>query len=405
MYKIELSIPALMSLLVNSTSGSESDDIIEEDDVIEEGEDNDALAMSDEEFEKLSENDFEAEATKEDVTDTEEEDLGDDEDDDSEEEVNEEEPTDTAVDAGSEQTNDTEEAEGDQPNENTENQKEADKAYQDAFKLLYGKPIKASGREVQLRNPEHAMNFIEMGVDYNKKMHSMKPHLRTLKTLEKEGLLEAGKEERLNLLIEIEKGNKDALKRFIAESDIDPLDLADEEVIEKGREYQPQNHLISEQELEIEEALNSIEGSPSQQKTLDVMTKQFDAKSRQIISENPRYIVALNDDIESGIYENVMEAVQYKRDMRQVKPGISDMELYIETVQELSADPAPQPTHVNPSEDAKPNPKRIGSNRKRKVAMGGSRSSGKTVKKEYDPVEVMSMADEDFEKKFGADLQ
>ncbi len=405
MYKIELSIPALMSLLVNSTSGSESDDIIEEDDVIEEGEDNDALAMSDEEFEKLSEEDFEAEATKEDVENTEEEDLGDDEDDDSEEEVNEEEPTDTAVDAGSEQTNDTEEAEGDQPNENTENQKEADKAYQDAFKLLYGKPIKASGREVQLRNPEHAMNFIEMGVDYNKKMHSMKPHLRTLKTLEKEGLLDAGKEERLNLLIEIEKGNKDALKRFIAESDIDPLDLADEEVIEQGKEYQPQNHLISDQELEIEEALNSIEGSPSQQKTLDVMTKQFDAKSRQIISENPRYIVALNDDIESGIYENVMEAVQYKRDMRQVKPGISDMELYIETVQELSADSAPQPTHVNPSEDAKPNPKRIGSNRKRKVAMGGSRSSGKTVKKEYDPVEVMSMADEDFEKKFGADLQ
>ncbi len=191
MKKIELSVAALMSLLVNSTSGSESDDIIEEDDVIDEGEDNDALSMSDEDFEKLSEEDF---AEGSDTEDEEDESLGDGEEDEDEDEANEEEPADSADDDGSEQAEEEDESENDQPNENTENQEEADKAYQDAFNLLYGKPIKASGREVQLRNPEHAMNFIEMGVDYNKKMSSMKPHLRTLKTLEKEGLLDAGKE-------------------------------------------------------------------------------------------------------------------------------------------------------------------------------------------------------------------
>jgi hypothetical protein len=162
--------------------------------------------------------------------------------------------------------------------------------------------------------------------------------------------------------------------------------------------------MVSEQEVEIEEALNSIEGSPSQQRTLDVMTKQFDAKSRQIISENPRYIVALNDDIESGIYDDVMEAVQYKKDMRQVAPGMSDMELYIQTVQEIANTQVPQGT-IPPvtNEQTKPNKASTGSSRRRKVAMSGSRSSNKPKKREYDPMEILSMDDEKFMKEMGMD--
>jgi len=403
MYMINLSIPATLSLYVNSISGSNSDDIIEEDDIVEEGEDNDALSMSDEEFEKLSEEDFTSDTDVDDKED-EDEDLGNETEDEPEEKANEDEPTDTAVDVGSEQAEEEGKSEEGQPNEEDKKIETAnnEKAINDAFELLYGTPIKASGREVQLRNPEHADRFIKMGIDYNKKMHSMKPHLATLKTLEKRGLLADDKIERLNLLLEVESGNKDALKRLIAESDIDPLDLADEEVIEEGKNYQPQNHIISQAEVEIEEALNSIEGSPSQARTLDVMTKQFDAKSRQVISENPHYIVALNDDIESGVYDKVMETAQYRRDMGQVNPTVSDMELYLSIVSEAAQNqPAPAPT-IN-KQPAQPKPSN-GPNRRRRTAMGGSRSSNKPAKKEYDPMEVMSMSDDDFEKKFGAEL-
>jgi hypothetical protein len=401
MYQIELSIPYAMSLLVKSSAGSDEPDENEEiENEEEEAEDNDVLGMSDEDFEKMTEDDFKVNVDNEDT-------LGDESDDGEDPEpANEDEPTPTAEDAGSEQTGEDEASEGDQPNETIENPTADDKAYEEAFKLLYGKPIKASGREVQLRNPDHARNFIEMGIDYNKKMQSMKPHLRTLKTLEKEGLLEAGKEERLNLLLEIEKGNKDALKRFIAESDIDPLDLADDEVIEAGRGYRPQNHLVSEQEVEIEEALSAIEGTPSQQRTLDVMTKEFDARSRQVISENPRYIVALNDDIASGVYDDVMEAVQYKKDMRQVPAGMSDMELYIQTVREIASTPIPSdaiPPVAPTNEQTKPNRPSTGSSRRRKVAMSGSKSVKKPKKREYDPMEILSMDDEKFMKEMGMD--
>ena len=53
-----------------------------------------------------------------------------------------------------------------------------------------------------------------------------------------------------------------------------------------------------------------------------------------------------------------MEAVQYKKDMRQVAPGVSDMELYIQTVQEMANMQAPEqpdgPASIQ-NEQTKPN--------------------------------------------------
>ena len=400
MYKIELSISTAMSLQVLSSAGSDEPEEIDEDMEIDDNDVADViLSTSDEDFEKLSPEDFEKALTgeTEDVSDTDVGDtLGDDDEEDDDSEVNEDEPTDTAEEDGSEQTEDDTDSDGDQPNEDEQPATVDAKQMKEAYDLLFGNPIKASGREVQIRNPQHAKNFIEMGIDYNKKMQSMRPHLKTLKTLEKEGLLDDM--DKLNLLLEVKHGNKDALKRLIAESDIDPLDLADEEVIEAGRNYKPQNHMVSEKEVEIEEALNSIEGTPTQQRTLDVMTKEFDQRSREIISDNPSYIVALNQDMESGAYDEVMDAVNYRRDMKRVPAGMSDMELYIETAEQLSQAKDNMPLQQNNQTQQK---KQRGSTKQDKARMSGTKSSRKPQKKEYDPMEVLGMDDAKFELEMG----
>lgn len=423
MKKIELSISTAMSLDAMSSAGSEE---IEEDEIIDEGPDDAALAMSDEDFEKMSEEEFAEAGDSDDDKDDDDEDedpdhdidndndednsnLGDDDNnDESNDDADEDETPNPADDGGSEQATEDEKSEEAQPNDTEQlNENGMTEKQQEAFNLLYGDPIKASGREVQIRNPEHARNFIEMGIDYNKKMHAMKPHQKVLKTLEREGLLESGQEEKLNLLLEVQKGNKDALKRLIAESDIDPLELADEEIIQEGKGYKPDNHIVSQQEVEIEEAFNAIEGSPSKDRTIQVMTKQFDAKSREVISNNPRYIVALNKDIEDGVFDKVMENVQYQRDMRMVPNDVSDMELYIQIVQnaggQQQAAPAPVaiPQNQTPTETKNSKP---ASSKRRKVGMSNNRSSSKKSKREYDPLEVMNMSDDDFEKQFGSEL-
>lgn len=408
MYKIELSISTAMSLHAMSSAGSE---VVEEDEVIEEGEDDSALSMSDEDFEKMSEEEFakldEDADDKDDDKDEEDEDedenpddddLGDDDKEDSDEEANDDEDTDTADEGGSEQADEEDDTEGKQPTEEelTANAKQ----YEETYNLLFGTPIKASGREVNLRDVNQARNLIEMGVDYNKKMQHMRPYMQTLKTLEKQGLLE--NEEKLNLLLEAQQGKPEAIRRLLTDANIDLMDLADEP---EGEKYVPENHIVSQNEVDIDHALQSISASPAYKETIDVMSQSFDPKSREIISENPSYIQALNRDIESGLYGKVMDSVQYRRDTKAIPDTVSDIEAYIDTVRLMAEnETAANAVNTPAAQQVEKKVSKPASSKRRKVGMSSNRSSNKKSKREYDPMEIMTMSDDEFEKKFGSEL-
>ena len=398
MYQIELSIPYTMSLLVNSSTGSDEPEEIEN-----EEEEIDALSMSDEDFEKLSEEDFAEDGS---VEEDEDENLGDDDQDESESEANEDEPADSAEEGGSEQAGDEDETEEKQPSE--EENEARQQAYEVAYNELFGQPIRASGREVQLKDVNQARNLIEMGVDYNKKMQHMRPHMQMLKTLEKEGIL--NDVDQFNLLLEAKQGKPEAIRKLISQANIDMLDLADHD---ENTEYKPDDHMVSEREVGIDNAISAIKQTPTYEKTLDVMTNSFDTKSKEIISKNPEYITSLNSDISTGIYDKVMDMVQYQRDIRAIPDNVSDIEAYIGTVQQLAQierqqefDEQSQGQGVqNQQVQGQPKQERTTkAARKRRNAMSGSKSSSKSQKKEYDPMEIMGMSDDDFDKKFGAEL-
>ena len=131
------------------------------------------------------------------------------------------------------------------------------------------------------------------------------------------------------------------------------------------------------------------------------MTNEMDQKSRELISEHPSYIVSLNNDIESGIYDKVMEGVNYKRDMEMVDPGISDIQLYIDTVREMAEYEAGQ--QQNQPSSPQVAPKRNKVSKRKKLGMSGNKSSKTTKKKEYDPMEILGMDDEKFMKEMGMD--
>ena len=408
MHKIEYSIAAIMSLGVMSSSGSEIAEEIEES-----GEEENApesiMAISDDEFEKLSPEDFGEELGDKsdehqdtDREDEEEESLGDAAEEDPDSEATEDETEPAAEGDDSEQAEDDGESEGEQP----ETDNEDIETYKQVYQELFGQPIKASGREVKLRDAVQARNLIEMGVDYNKKMQYMKPHMQTLKTLEKEGLL--GDIEQLNLLLEAKQGKPEAIKKLLAQAEIDVLDIADDEI--PGSEYRPGNHLVSEKEVEISEALSAIKESPKYNETIDVMTNRLDPKSREVLSDNPQFITALNKDIETGVYDEIMEMVQYKKDTRQAPIGASDIELYIQTVQELAMQEQQAQQQgtvpVENTQQVSQQPKRqsSGASRKRKQAMSSTRSAKPKKKEEFDPMKALSMSDEEFMKRFGDPL-
>ena len=386
MKQIEYSFAAIKSLNVLSIAGSD-DDIEEIDDDIEVEEDviaETVMSTSDEDFEQLSPEDFE-------------EALGDDDEEESEDEVNEEEESESADEDGSEQTEEEEDPEDDQPTDSHDNDQ-----YKKTYDQLFGEPIKASGREVKLRDASHARNLIQLGVDYNKKMQHMRPHQQTLKTLEKEGLLDDT--EQLNLLLEAKQGNPAAIKKLISQANIDMLDIASDEEEENHQDYTPQNHMVSEQEVAIGEALSAIKESPKYNDTIEVMSNVLDQKSREIISDNPNYITALNSDMESGVYNTVMDTIQYKRDMNQVPAGISDIELYISTVSELAKQEQSTATVEQSVEPTTTTRRSSQASKKRKAGMSGSRGARKKKEPNFDPMDTLSMSDDDFDKRFGDKL-
>ena len=366
------------------------------------------LSMSDEDFMNSNPQDFaeeknsadEGEQLEEGNEENSDQSLGDDQDEyEDDSQVNGEDEDDAAAESETDETEgDDDDFEG-QP-ENQESNDDSDFDYEAEYKKLF-EPIKSSGREIKMRNVEHIRNYIQMGDDYNKKMHELKPFMKSLRSLKEHNILgDENSDERLNFLIELDQKKPEAIKRLIAESGIDIYELQDEEKFspEKSKQYRPENQMVSEGEYEIEDALKSIAGTESYSKTIEVMTKSFDAQSRDIIADNPSYIESLNHDIANGSYDKVMEEVQYARDMKMIPADMPDIQAYIATVQMLNQQAKQDQGSQPPAPKTKQTTRKTsGGSRKKKVGMGSS-SSRRSKSKQPQDQNFIGMSDEEFEK-------
>ena len=166
-------------------------------------------------------------------------------------------------------------------------------------------PFKANGREIKVESVDEAISLMQMGANYSKKMAAMKPHLQMLRTLEKNNLLS---QDKLNLLVELDKGNPEAIANLLRTKNIDPLDLD----IESAASYTPVDHKVGDNEFAVEEAFNAIEHTPTYSDTVNVIASLDDASKREIAND-VGFISALNSHIASGIYQKVMAEVDKQK--------------------------------------------------------------------------------------------
>jgi len=256
-------------------------------------------------------------------------------------------------------------------------------------KLL--KPFKASGREMKVDNVDEAISLMQMGVDYSKKMSALKPNLRLLKTLEKNGLLD---EARLNYLIDLSKKNPEAIKTLIKESDFN-LDTYDPE---KPVNYVPNTYTTTDQEVELDQVLDSIRHTDSYAKTLQVVGNMWDEKSRTfLVSQNPSAIKLLNDQIASGVFDQVMSVVEKERMLGKLN-GVSDLDAYDMIGNRLFGQKQnPPSTGVTPKAQAPSKPKPSDSElaQKKKSLAPPKGATPKNTTPDYNP---LAMSDEEFAK-------
>ena len=191
------------------------------------------------------------------------------------------------------------------------------------YKAEYEKlmaPFKANGREVAPKSVSDVVSLMQMGANYNKKMEAMKPNLKIIKLLENNGLLN---EEKISFLIDLDKKSPEAINKLVNDSGINPLDFDSD----KASSYRPQTHRVDDREIDLDTVLDEIQGSAGYSRTLEVLGKEWDAPSKQVIASTPQLVKVINDHIQSGIYDVITTEIERERMFGRLK-GLSNIEAY-----------------------------------------------------------------------------
>ena len=318
----------------------------------------------------------------------------------SEEEISEDEVADLEEDIQleAETLEDAEEPESEDTDatENTETAKQkkdtskAEIDYEEAYKRIMA-PFKASKRMMQVDNIDDAISLMQKGADYHNKMKTLSPNLKIVSTLEKEGLLDQAK---LNNLIDLSKKDPKAIAQLIKESGIDPLDIdTDEEV-----RYKPNNYGVSDKEFRINQAIDEIKDSPSFDKTINVLAKEWDNESKNIISDNPEIISIINDHVFNGVFDKVQGIVDTERALGRL--NVPDVVAYRQVAENLQAQGGIVQEGVTqpPSKPSVPKTKAqdpVVVQQKRKAAAGTRKTTSKTSNATSN---YLGMTDEEFMK-------
>ena len=244
---------------------------------------------------------------------------------------------------------------------------------------------------MQVDNIDDAISLMQKGADYHNKMKTLSPNLKIVSTLEKEGLLDQNK---LNNLIDLSKKDPKAIAQLIKDSGIDPLDIdTDEEVT-----YKPNNYSVSDKEFKINQAIDDIRDTPSFDKTINILAKEWDNESKNLISDNPEIISIINDHVFNGVFDKVQSVVDTERALGRLQ--VPDVVAYRQVAEHLQS----QGALSNEQESVRPPPASVPKTKaqdpavvqqKRKAAAGTRKTAGKT---DSASANYLNMTDDEFMK-------
>ena len=200
--------------------------------------------------------------------------------------------------------------------------------YENAYNQVTA-PFKANGATMQVKSPEDIVRLMQMGAGAQKQMAKLKPNLKLIKMLENNNLLD---ERRLNNLIDLSKNDSKAIAKLVKDSGVDPDDID----IENASTYQPNNYTVTDSEYELDQVLDSIKHTDTFDKTIDLLTSEWDDKSKTFVSENPNVIKVINDHMLNGVYDKVNAIMQQDKALGKLS-GVSDVDAYKQIVDMLAS--------------------------------------------------------------------
>ena len=206
-----------------------------------------------------------------------------------EDETTEEDQSDTEEDDLDEDS-DTEDDNGSEEEDATKEKTQPAQAY----------TFKANGKEYEFSSDEIVDQFPKIfgqAMDYTKKMQALKPWRKTIDALEGAELTHND----VNLMIDVLKGNKEAIAEVIKRTGVDTLDLNTEE----NSKYVAEDYGRDDRALAVKDVVDLINQDPEYTVTHNILSKDWDERSWGTMAENPEMIRLLHLDVKSGMYNRL----------------------------------------------------------------------------------------------------
>ena len=159
--------------------------------------------------------------------------------------------------------------------------------------------FKANGKEYELTEAEMREMFPKIfgqAMDYTRKTQAMKPWRKTIDAIEQAKL----SHDQINLMIDVFKGDKNAIAEVIKRTGVDALDLDTE-----NSRYEPKDYGRDDATLAIKDIVDEISADKEYEITHKILSKEWDERSFKEFTKDPEMIKLLHMDVKSGTYDKV----------------------------------------------------------------------------------------------------
>ena len=182
-------------------------------------------------------------------------------------------------------------------------------------------PFQANGKTIQLRSVDEAIQLMQQGANYTRKMQAIAPHRKVLMMLENNGLLD---ESKLSRLIDLEKKNPDAIRALVKEAGIDPLDID----VHEESTYTPGNHAVPDEAVAFQTTLDEVSSTPDGQETIRQITASWDPESKAELWKDPSILGTIHQQRISGVYDRVVAEIERQRTIGAIPANVSLLNAY-----------------------------------------------------------------------------
>lgn len=159
--------------------------------------------------------------------------------------------------------------------------------------------FKANGKEYTFTLEEMMTQFPKIfgqAMDYTKKTQALKPWRKTIDAIESANL----NHDQINLMIDVFKGDKNAIAEVMRRTGVDALDLDTENNV-----YTPKDYGRDDTALAIKDIVDEISSDKEFSITQQILNKEWDDRSFSELTRDPELIRLLHIDVKSGTYNKV----------------------------------------------------------------------------------------------------